>query len=152
MRVLLIAAVSLLLVGCGKQIIAAATEDVLIIVSDIEKTSLPEQRRALVHYSLVSPPRDGDRSKMQETERVAFDCRRHMSLSLSDVTYPIKSAADEVPVTGQWKPTQPGTYGEDVIRIVCAPTKRDKPTIRPVRSIEQDWRERVQERRAKASR
>lgn len=151
MKVLWIAAVSVLLVGCGKQVIAAATDDALIIVSDIEETRQPEQRHALVHYSTALPPGDGGRSKMRETERVAFDCKRHMSLSLSDVTYPIKSAADEVPVSGQWKLAVPGTYGEDVIRVVCAPTKKDKPTIRPVRSIERDWRERVEARRAKAS-
>ncbi|WGM38890.1 hypothetical protein [Caulobacter sp. NIBR1757] len=151
MKVIRIAAMSLLLVGCGKQLIATATDDALIIVSDVETTSLPEQRHALVHSSLALPPRDGDRSKMQQTERVAFDCKRHMSLSLSDVTYPIKRATDEVAVSGQWKATVPGTYGEDVIRVVCAPTKQDKPTIRPVRSIERDWRERVQARRAKAS-
>jgi hypothetical protein len=130
--------------GCSDRVIAAANDDVLVVVDDIE-TATPVSR-ATVHYVLARPqPLSDDAAPTGLVARMRYEAEFNCAdMSRADRVHETtmvngQTITNRVPVSN-FKPASPDSLGATVIRSVCEPAFReDNKTGRPLRSIERDY-------------
>ena len=139
----------LMLGGCSERIIVAASDEVLVVVEDIDQEGSPPT--AISHFVLARPvllsdaPADAGKLVARMRHESTFDCtsgtsgHRVEELTLTDGS--LTSIA--TPVPRMTRPSE-GSLGGSILKSVCDPDFRASLATRRLRvSIERDYLRRM---------